>query len=148
MGFFFLSSVRLAIISYGGLTVSGGGSMTVRAAALQRAGRLQISVGVFFSSAIGADALIQRTSPPGTTAVGRPFSSLVHLALKMKLHTSCRQVQAASDGALLFISSIEQPDAALPYVAVRHGHDTHPAGWRIKLGFLSDLPSCCFCNEH
>lgn len=126
--------MRLAIISYGGLTVSGGGSMTVRAAALQRADRLQISVGVF-SNAIGADALIQRTSPPGTTAVGRPFSSLVHLALKMKLHTSCRQVQAASDGALLFISSIEQPDAALPYVAVRAGHDTHPAGWRIKLAF-------------
>lgn len=36
----------------------------------------------------------------------------------MKLNTSCRQVQAASDGALLFISFIDQPDAALPYVAV------------------------------
>lgn len=37
----------------------------------------------------------------------------------MKLNTSCRQVQDASDGALLFISFIDQPDAALPYVAVR-----------------------------
>lgn len=28
-------------------------------------------------------------------------------------------MQDASDGALLFISFIDQPDAALPYVAVR-----------------------------
>lgn len=93
--------------------------MTVRAAALQRTDRLQISVRIF-GNAIGLIALIQRTSPE-TSAVGHLFSSLVHLALKMKLNTICRQVQAASDGALLFISSIDQPDAALPYVAVRGG---------------------------
>lgn len=112
----FFSSVRQPIISYGGLTVSGGGSVTVRAAALQRTVRLHVGVRVS-SSAIGLIALIQRTIPE-TSAVGRLFSSLVHLALKMKLNTRCRQVQAASDGALLFISFIEQPYAALPYVAV------------------------------
>lgn len=121
MGFFF-SSVRLPIISYGGLTVSGGGSMTVRAAALQRTGRLQISDRIF-GDAIGLIALIQGTSPE-TSAVGRLFPSLVHLAKKMKLNTSGRQVQAASDGALLIVSFIDQPDAALPYVAVR-GEMTH-----------------------
>lgn len=55
VGVFFspsLSSVRLPIISYGGLTVSGGGSMTVRAAALPRTDRLQTSVRVL-GKAIG-----------------------------------------------------------------------------------------------
>lgn len=113
MGCFF-SSVRLPIISYRGLTVSGGGSMTVRAAALQRSDRLQISVRIF-GKAIRLIALIQRTFPE-TSGL---FSSLVHLALKMKLNASCRQVPAASDGALLFVSFIDQPHAALPYVAVR-----------------------------
>lgn len=70
MGFF--SSARLPIISYGGLTVSGGGSMTVRAAALQRTDRLQISVRSL-GNAIGLIAPIQRTSPE-TAAVGRSIS--------------------------------------------------------------------------
>lgn len=46
MGFFF-SSVRQPIISYGGLTVSGGGSVTVRTAALHRTDRLEISLCIF-----------------------------------------------------------------------------------------------------
>lgn len=38
----------------------------------------------------------------------------------MKLNASRRQVPAASDGALLSVSLIDQPThAALPYVAVR-----------------------------
>lgn len=37
----------------------------------------------------------------------------------MKLNASRRQVQAASDGALLFVSSVDQLHAALPYVAVK-----------------------------
>lgn len=41
----FFSSVP--IISYGGLTVSGGGSMTGRTAALRRTDRLQISLRIF-----------------------------------------------------------------------------------------------------
>lgn len=54
--------MRLPIISYGGLTVSGGGSMTGRAAALQRTDRLQVSVRIF-GKAIGLNVVIQRTSP-------------------------------------------------------------------------------------
>lgn len=108
---------RLPIISYGGLTVSGGGSMTVRAAALARTDRLEISVRIF-----GKSNRTNRTDPEDfcwTSAVSCPFLNVVHLALKMRLKTICRQVQAASDGALLFISSVYQPDASLPYVAVR-----------------------------
>lgn len=110
---------RSPIISSSGLTVSGGGSITARAAALRRTGRLQISVRVL-GKAIRLIALIQGTfsETPGL------FSSLVHLALKMKLNASCRQVPAASDGALLSASFIDQPHAALPYVAVRRKNDT------------------------
>lgn len=105
---------RSPIISYSGLTVSGGGSIRARAAALRRTGRLQISVRGL-GKAIRLIALIQGTfsETPGL------FSSLVHLALKMKLNASCRQVPAASDGALLSASFVDQPRAALPYVAVR-----------------------------
>lgn len=108
--------------------------MTVRAAALPRTDRLQISVRIF-GNAIGLIALIRGTSPE-TSAVGRLFPSLVHLAKKMKLNTSCRQVQAASDGALLIVSFIDQPDAALPYVAVR-GEMARFLHGGIKLLFIS-----------
>lgn len=111
--------------------------MTVRAAALHRADRLQISDRIF-GNAIGLIALIQGTFPE-TSAVGRLFSSPVHLASKMKFNTSCRQVQAASDGALLFISFNDQPDAAaLPYVAVRRTswHRLFPAK---ETGFIFSL---------
>lgn len=104
-------------------TVSGGGSMTVRAVALQGTDRLQISVFPTMqpdSSSHWSGGLLA-----GTSAVGRLFSSLAHLALKMKLNTSRRQVQAASDGALLRISFIDQLDAALPYVAVRRAGYVH-----------------------
>lgn len=115
LGFFFFRRCACLLLATEA-SVTGGGSMTVRAAALQRTDRFQISVCIF-GNAIGLNALIQKTSPE-TSAVGCLFVSLVHPALKMKLNTSCRQVQAASDGALLFISFIDQPDAALPYVAV------------------------------
>lgn len=69
--FFFPPPRRcLPIISSGGLTVSGGGSMTVRAAALHRTDRLQISLRIF-GNAIGLIALIQ----PGDVSwniCGRP----------------------------------------------------------------------------
>lgn len=123
-GFFFFfppssssSSVGLPIISSGGLSywrwLHDGercSSATHQQASQQRP--------CVFGTAVGLIALTRRTFPQ--TFVGRlpAFKPLVHLALKMKLNTSCRQVQAASDGALLFISSIDQPDAALPYVAV------------------------------
>lgn len=51
----------------------------------------------------------------------------------MKLNTSCRQVQDASDGALLFISFIDQPDAALPYVAVRMVGNRYDHSVRVVL---------------
>lgn len=52
----------------------------------------------------------------------------------MKLTTRRRQVQPASDGALLFISFIiDQTDAALPHFAVR---GTFPAEETISYHFL------------
>lgn len=66
----FFSAVRLPIISYGGLTVSGGGSMTVRAAALQRTDRLQIGGDRIFGNEIGLIALIQWSFPE--TSAARP----------------------------------------------------------------------------
>lgn len=51
----------------------------------------------------------------------------------MKLNTSCRQEQDASDGALLFISFIDQPDAALPYVAVRMVGNLYDHSIRVAL---------------
>lgn len=37
----------------------------------------------------------------------------------MKLNAHCRQVPAASDGVPLIVSTVDQPHAVLPYVAVR-----------------------------
>lgn len=117
--------------------------MTVRAAALQRTERLQISVRIF-GDAAGFIALIRRTFPQ-TSAVGGLFSSLLHFALKMKLNTSYRQVPAASDGALLFISFFDQPDAALPYVAVRRADTVYCSG--IKVVKKKKSARRCFSDE-
>lgn len=66
--FFFSSSVCLPIISCGGLTVSGGGSMTGRAAALRRTDRLQ-------TTALLSQRL--RSTRPGSA---RLFTPLVHVS--------------------------------------------------------------------
>lgn len=91
----FFSSVRLPIISYGGLTVSGGGSMTIRAAALQRTDRLQSSVRVF-GKAIGLIAPIQRIFPE-TSAVGRsifePRSPRLEDEVKRELRSGASRIR-------------------------------------------------------
>ena len=128
----FFSPVRLPIISQGGLPASGAGSVTVRAAAASRA--------PYF----GRCARTNRPDPQGSLL---PFSSLGHQASNMKLNASGRQVRAASDGALLPTASVEQPDAALPHVAVRGsgrrrgGDETRPGCGRNQTGaFIARMP--------
>lgn len=93
-----LSSVCLPIISYGGLTVSGGGSMTVRAAALQRTDRLQTSVRVL-GKAIGLLSPI-RGNFPETSAVVRsifePQPPRLEDEVKRKLRSGASRIRWSS----------------------------------------------------
>lgn len=51
--------------------------------------------------------------------------SWFNFASKMKLNTDDHRVQSSSHGALRYTSFIEQPGAALPYVAVRMAGGVH-----------------------
>jgi len=67
---FFPPSALLPIISCGGLTVGGGGSMTVRAAALQRIATFRV-----WGVAVAPIALLQTTLPKRLWSVGSSQAS-------------------------------------------------------------------------